>query len=145
MGRCQCYTSAHSRTDLATAHCFRQSASYHTHRVEGWTDAYQTVLLVARHQQRRRIARWTKSCAACQKAKIHVHTKMPLERLPAPIKRFSHIHFDLVVGPLNPPCEGKNTLLIIIDRWTDWPEAFPITMHGDAANGKTCAKVLVRE
>ena len=59
------------------------------------------------------VARWTKSCAACQKAKIHVHTKMPLERLPAPIKRFSHIHIDLV-GPLNPPCEGKNTLLTII-------------------------------
>ena len=90
------------------------------------------------------VARWTKSCAACQKAKIHVHTKMPLERLPAPTKRFSHIHIDLV-GPLNPPCEGKNTLLTIIDRWTGWPEAFPMTMHGDAANAKACAKVLVRE
>ena len=85
------------------------------------------------------VARWTKSCAACQKAKIHVHTKMPLERLPAPTKRFSHIHIDLV-GPLNPPCEGKNTLLTIIDRWTGWPEAFPMTMHGDAANAKACAK-----
>ena len=63
------------------------------------------------------VARWTKSCAACQKAKIHVHTKMPLERLPAPTKRFSHIHIDLV-GPLNQPCEGKNTLLTIIDM--DW-------------------------
>ena len=90
------------------------------------------------------IARWTKSCAACQKAKIHVHTNMPVERLPAPTKRFSHIHIDLV-GPLNPPCEGKNTLLTIIDRWTGWPEAFPMTMHGDAANAKACAKVLVRE
>ena len=36
------------------------------------------------------VARWTKSCAACQKAKTHVHTKMPLERLSAPTKRFSH-------------------------------------------------------
>ena len=88
------------------------------------------------------VARWTKSCAACQKAKIHVHTKMPLERLPAPTKRFSHIHIDLV-GPLNPP--GNNTLLTIIARWTGWPEAFPMTMHGDAANAKACAKVLVRE
>ena len=60
------------------------------------------------------VARWTKSCAPCQKKKIHVHTKMPLERLPAPTKRFSHIHIDLV-GPLNPPCEGKNTFLTIID------------------------------
>ena len=69
---------------------------------------------------------------------------MPLERLPAPNKRFSHIHIDLV-GPSNPPCEGKNTLLTIIDIWTGWPGAFPMTMHGDAANAKACAKVLVRE
>ena len=90
------------------------------------------------------VARWTKSCEACQKAKVHKHTKAPLERLPAPTKRFSHIHVDLV-GPLNPACEGKNTLLTVIDRWTGWPEAFPMTMHGDAANTKACAKVLVRQ
>ena len=28
------------------------------------------------------VARWTKSCAAYQKAKVRVHTKIPLERLP---------------------------------------------------------------
>ena len=89
------------------------------------------------------VARWTKSCEACQKAKVHKHTKAPLRRLPAPTKRFSHIHVDLV-GPLNPACEGKNTLLTVIDRWTGWPEAFPMTMHGEAANTKACAKVLVR-
>ena len=50
-----------------------------------------------------------------------------------------------LVGPLNPACEGKNTLLTVIDRWTGWPEAFPMTMHGDAANTKACAKVLVRQ
>ena len=90
------------------------------------------------------VARWTKSCEASQKAKVHKHTKAPLERLPPPTKRFSHIHVDLV-GPLNPACEGKNTLPTVIDRWTRWPEAFPMTMHGDAANTKACAKVLVRQ
>ena len=90
------------------------------------------------------VARWTKSCEACQKAKVHKHTKAPLERLPAPTKRFSHIHVDLV-GPMHPACEGKNTLLTVIDRWTGWLEAFPMTMHGDAANTKACAKVLVRQ
>ena len=52
------------------------------------------------------VVRWTQLCAVCQKAKIHVHTNMPLERLTAPTKRVSHIHIDLV-GPLHPPCEGK--------------------------------------
>ena len=85
------------------------------------------------------VARWTKSCEACQKSKVHKHTKAPLERLPPPTKRFSHIHVDLV-GPLNPACEGKNTLLTVIDRWTGWPEAFPMTTHGDAANTKACAR-----
>ena len=90
------------------------------------------------------VARWTKSCEACQKAKVHKHTRAPLERLPALTKRFSHLHVDLV-GPLNPACEGKNTLLTVIERWTGWPEAFPMTMHGDAPNTKACAKVLVRQ
>ena len=89
------------------------------------------------------VSKWTKACEACQKAKVHVHTKSLLERLPAPSKRFSHIHIDLV-GPLNPACEGKNVLLTVIDRWTGWPDAFPMTMHGDAANAKACAKVLIR-
>ena len=90
------------------------------------------------------VARRTKSCEVCQKAKVHKHTKAPLERLPAPTKRFSHIRVDLV-GPLNPAYEGKNTLLTVIDRWTGWPEAFPMTMHGYAASTNACAKVLVRQ
>ena len=73
-----------------------------------------------------------------KRLKVHVHTESLLERMPAPSKRFSHIHIDLV-GPLN-----QNVLLTVIDRWTGWPDAFPMTMHGDAANAKACAKVLIR-
>ena len=75
---------------------------------------------------------------------MHKHTKAPLERLTAPTKRFSHIHVNLV-GPLNPTCEGNNTLLTVIDRWTGWPEAFPMTMHRDSANTTSCAEVLVHQ
>ena len=74
---------------------------------------------------------------------MHVNTKSLLERLPAPSKRFSHIHINLV-GPLNPACEGKNVLLTVIDIWTGWPDAFPMTMHGNAANAKACANILIR-
>ena len=89
------------------------------------------------------MSKWTNACEACQKAKVHFHTKSLLEGLPAPSKRFSHIHIGLV-GPLNPACEVKNVLIAVIDRWTGWPDAFPMTMHGDAANAKAYAKVLLR-
>ena len=85
------------------------------------------------------ISKWTKACESCQNANVHVHTKSLLERLLAPCKRFSHIHIDLI-GPLNLACEGKNVLLTVIDRWTGWPGAFPMAMHGDAANARDAKK-----
>ena len=63
-----------------------------------------------------------------------------MRSLPAPTKRFNHTHVDLV-SPLNTACEGKNTLLTVVDRRTGWPEAFPMTMHGEAASSKACAKM----
>ena len=89
------------------------------------------------------IANWTKSCVACQISKIDTHTKSPLHKLPPPTNRFSHIHVDLV-GPL-PPSENKNMLLTVIDRWTSWPEAYPLSSSGEAASSSVCAKMLIRE
>ena len=42
-----------------------------------------------------------------------------------PDTRFDQIHID-IVGPL-PPSEGQTYLLTCIDRFTRWPEAFPMT------------------
>ena len=89
------------------------------------------------------ISKWSLSCKPCQLAKIHRHVKAPLHHLPPPTDRFSHIHVDLV-GPL-PQCEGKNMLLTVIDRWTSWPEAYPLSSTGDGASSQACAKLIVRE
>lgn len=68
---------------------------------------------------------WVKSCLACQKSKIHRHTQAELGDFPLLSDRFRQIHIDLV-GPL-PSSRGYNYCLTCIDRYTRWPEAFPVS------------------
>ena len=70
------------------------------------------------------IRAWTKSCLHCQRAKIQSHTVTPLSTFATPDARFHQIHID-IVGPL-PPSRGYSYLLTCIDRFTRWPEAFPM-------------------
>ena len=68
---------------------------------------------------------WADSCVACQRAKVHRHTKAPLEPFAVPERRFDHVNIDLV-GPL-PPSHGFTYLLTMVDRTTRWPEAVPLS------------------
>ncbi|GBN91387.1 Gag-Pol polyprotein [Araneus ventricosus] len=65
---------------------------------------------------------WVQCCESCQRSKIQRHTKTPLGTFSLPDARFSHID---IVGPLI-PSEGQNYILMIIDRFSRWPEAIPI-------------------
>ena len=76
------------------------------------------------HNIKRDVSKWARQCLACQRAKIHRHTKPRLEKLPVPEGRFRHVHVDLV-GPL-PPSDGHTYLLTAVDRFSRWPEAFPL-------------------
>lgn len=67
---------------------------------------------------------WVKQCHDCQRAKVSKHTRLFPEQIPIPKGRFQHIHID-IVGPL-PICKGNRYLLTTIDRFTRWPEAFPM-------------------
>ena len=67
---------------------------------------------------------WCRSCAECQKNKIQRHTKSAVGTYPLPNCRFSHLNID-VVGPL-PSSKGFIYCLTCVDRFTRWPEAFPI-------------------
>ena len=62
---------------------------------------------------------------ACQRAKVHRHTKAPFEPFTVPERRFDHVNVDLV-GPL-PSSHGFTYLLTMVDRTTHWPEAVPLS------------------
>ncbi|GFX82000.1 transposon Tf2-9 polyprotein [Trichonephila clavipes] len=70
------------------------------------------------------VAKWARHCLACQKSKIHRHTRLPLSSFQEPSQRFDHIHLDLI-GPL-PPSNGYTYCLTMIDRFSKWPEAQPL-------------------
>ncbi|GFV61285.1 hypothetical protein TNCV_2282771 [Trichonephila clavipes] len=67
---------------------------------------------------------WCKSCIQCQRSKVSRHTKSPVVSFPLPSARFSNVHID-VVGPLS-PVRGMSYLGTCVDRFTRWPEVFPI-------------------
>ncbi len=71
------------------------------------------------------VRQWTRNCLKCQKSKVHRHTRSPLQEFQLPKQRFDKVHID-IVGPL-PPSENYRYLLTCIDRFTRWPEAFPLT------------------
>ena len=71
------------------------------------------------------VRKWARTCVQCQRSKVQRHTVTPLSTFSTPDARFDIIHLDLV-GPL-PPSKGYNYLLTCIDRFTRWPEAFPLT------------------
>jgi hypothetical protein len=66
--------------------------------------------------------------------------KSPVQPIPVPTNRFSHIHVDLV-GPL--PCSsgGYTHILTAVDRSTRWAEAYPLKNIATA----DCAAVFVAE
>lgn len=67
---------------------------------------------------------WAKECEQCQRAKVIRHTSAPLQRFKPPSARFQHVHMD-IVGPL-PLSNSYRYCLTLVDRFTRWPEAFPL-------------------
>ena len=83
------------------------------------------------------VGRWARECLSCQTNKVQRHTRAPIVEFPSVSRRFEHVHIDLV-GPL-PPSQGYRFLLTAIDRFSRWPEAFPLRETSTAA----CAQAFL--
>lgn len=89
------------------------------------------------HGLSKQVRAWARQCIPCQQSKIQKHTRAPLSKFEIPQRRFDHINID-IVGPL-PPSQGYTHLLTMVDRFTRWPEAVPISN----TDTQTCARVFV--
>ncbi|GFV32550.1 hypothetical protein TNCV_2860141 [Trichonephila clavipes] len=108
-------------------HNFRRTIFEHFHNLAHPGVAASFQLIASRYvwpNMRKTVKDWVQNCIACQRSKVHRHTKTPLGTFALPDARFSHIHVDLI-GPL-PSSEGKSFCLTIVDRFTRWPEAVAI-------------------
>ncbi|XP_060809959.1 uncharacterized protein K02A2.6-like [Amyelois transitella] len=86
---------------------------------------------------RKNCREWTKACLACQRSKVNRHVASPIGTHDLPSARFKHVHLDLV-GPLPPDGEYRYCVTLV-DRFTRWPEAVPLT----DITAKTVAKAFV--
>ena len=67
---------------------------------------------------------YTKSCDVCQKVKNTPAQKAPLHPLPL-AKHFERVHMD-ILGPLPTAKDNSKYILLVVDSFTKWPEAFPL-------------------
>jgi IS30 family transposase len=84
------------------------------------------------------IVGWSHDCQQRNRAKVTSQMAAPIQPIPIPHRRFSHIHVD-IMGPLPSLAQGFNYIFTVIDRSSRWIKAVPIK-NQEAA---TCADTLV--
>jgi cleavage and polyadenylation specificity factor subunit 1 len=86
----------------------------------------------------RDINAWCRECQDCARGKVTRQPAAPVEPIPVPSQRFSHVHVD-VVGPLPTSREGFRYLLTMVDRSSRWLEAIPLR----SVEAATCAEAFI--
>jgi transposase InsO family protein len=66
-----------------------------------------------------------RDCQFCARGKASPQHTAPIQAIPIPERRFTHVHVDLV-GPLPGLANGFKYLFTIVDRSSSWLEAVPL-------------------
>lgn len=69
------------------------------------------------------VGKWAQTFFPCQKSKVSRHNISSYEEFQK-ADSFEHIHVD--IGPLPTSEDGFRYCVMLIDRGTRWPEAFPV-------------------
>lgn len=80
----------------------------------------------------------TRNCITCEKNNPGARIQTPAVATPAPPGPFRHLQMDYITLPR---CGRFQDVLVIIDKYTRWVEAFP-TKHGTSTH---TAKILVKD
>ena len=71
------------------------------------------------------IVEYIKSCDRCQRAKRNYDPSKPPHSPMPQVGRFERWHID-ILGPLYKTSEGYEYILLVVDAFSHWTEAFPI-------------------
>ncbi len=82
------------------------------------------------------VAAWGRDCQLCARGKASPQHTAPVQPIPVPERRFTHVHVDLV-GPL--PASAEGYLFTMVDRSSRWLEAVPLKSMA----AEDCVDVLI--
>ena len=124
--------SGEFRLQLCVPKCKRQSLviNYHDCCAGGGHFGYTRTFHKLRQkywwpQMLQNVKDYISSCDTCQRVKMDRRRK-PTPLQPLPIEdTFSRVHID-ILGPLPKTKEGQQYILLIIDSFSKWSEAFPL-------------------
>ena len=87
---------------------------------------------------------YCQSCESCQQVKRHIHYKKALLQ-PLPIGDIlTRVHVD-ILGPLPQTDEGYKYVLLVVDSFSKWSEAFPLkTMEAREVAWKLYDEIICR-
>jgi cleavage and polyadenylation specificity factor subunit 1 len=71
------------------------------------------------------VSAWCRDCQLCARGKASPQHTAPVQPIPIPEPRCTHMHVDLV-GPLLTSAEGFKYLFTMVDRSSRWLEATPL-------------------